>query len=68
MELEALLLGGLECSLLPEGRRARLLQEWGAELDRLRHELGLEARLLGDPPRRVPGPWGGDVVPLFPGP
>jgi adenosine deaminase len=49
--LEQLVLGGLECALLPERRRAALLERWGSELERLRSELGLDARLSGEPPR-----------------
>lgn len=50
-DLEQLLLGGVECAFLPARRRALLLQGWGAELEQLRAELGLDERLEGYPPR-----------------
>lgn len=49
--VEQLLLGGLECALLPDRRRVELLDTWGRELERLRIELGLDQQMSGDPPR-----------------
>ncbi len=49
--VEQLVLGGLECALLPGRRRAALLERWGRELERLRTELGLDERVRGEPPR-----------------
>jgi adenosine deaminase len=49
--LEQLILGGLESAFLPARRRAALLEAWGGELELLRAELGLDARLRGEPPR-----------------
>jgi len=51
--VDQLILGGLECAFLPEGRRVSLLQGWGEELERLRAELDLDARVLGSPPHLV---------------
>jgi adenosine deaminase len=52
--VDALLLGGVDGALLPASRRGALLEAWGAELDHLRSELGLEPRQIGAPPRVVP--------------
>lgn len=49
--VEGLILGGLECALLPGRRRAEMLERWGFELERLRTELGLDDALRGSPPR-----------------
>ncbi|MBA2564472.1 MAG: hypothetical protein H0V09_03485, partial [Gemmatimonadetes bacterium] len=56
--VEALILGGLECSFLAGRRRNRLLQEWGLELEAVRRREGLDARMLGSP-RHVEGPGSG---------
>jgi adenosine deaminase len=53
--VEGLVLGGIECALLPEGRKARMLESWGLELERLRVETGLDERLRGCPPRIFDG-------------
>jgi adenosine deaminase len=60
--VDALLLGGVDAAFLPARRRAALLEAWGAELDRLREELGLEAHRAGDPPRVVPAPEVADGI------
>ena len=54
--IEQLVLGGLECALLLERRRAAMLERWGLELERLRMELGLDAQVRGEPPRVYAAP------------